>query len=142
MTLELVAAVFAASVMGSLHCAAMCGPLVGAMGCGPGSGSAEQQASYHAGRLLMYGSLGLIAGALGSGINLVGSYAGVVDIAGIVAGALVLVAGLGSLAATLGIRIPEFVRVTGFQRWLGQRLTRSGMGPLVRAAVLGVSSAL
>jgi len=142
MALELAAAVFAASVMGSLHCAAMCGPLVGSLACGPGSGSAQQQASYHAGRLLMYGSLGVLAGALGSAVNLVGSYAGFVDIAGIVAGVLILVAGLGSLAATLGIRVPEFVRTTGVQRWLGQRLTRSGMGPLVRAAVLGVSSAL
>jgi sulfite exporter TauE/SafE len=48
-----------ASLLGSWHCAGMCGGLVGAMSRTP-----AEQASYHAGRIVMYGVLGGLAGAI------------------------------------------------------------------------------
>jgi len=142
--LEAVGAVFVASVLGSLHCAAMCGGLVGALGCGGSRASwTRQQLVFHAGRGLAYAALGASAGALGSAVNLAGRYAGLVDVAGLVAGALVLAAGLRGLLATRGVGVPGLGGPTRIQGWLGRRLagTHAG-GPVVRAAVLGVSAAL
>ncbi len=48
-----------ASLLGSWHCAGMCGGLVGAVSRTP-----AEQASYHAGRIVMYGILGGLAGAI------------------------------------------------------------------------------
>jgi len=68
--------VLAAGVMGSLHCTAMCGPLVlaatmpseaGAAG-GPRKSGGLLIAAYQLGRLAGYAALGAVAGTLGAGI--------------------------------------------------------------------------
>ena len=137
-------AVFVASILGSLHCAAMCGGLVGALGAsGPRPGSARRELAFHAGRGLAYAVFGASAGALGSAVNLAGRHAGLVDVAGVVAGALVLGAGLRGLLVTRGVGVPGLSGTTWIQRWLGQRLAGGQLGsPAVRAGVLGVSAAL
>lgn len=137
-------AVFVASIFGSLHCAAMCGGLVGALGqSGPRAGWTRQQFAFHAGRGLAYAVFGASAGALGSAVNLAGRHAGLVDVAGVVAGALVLAAGLRGLLVTRGVGVPDLGGSTWIQRWLGRRLAGGQLGgPVVRASVLGVSAAL
>lgn len=52
-----------AGVLGSLHCAGMCGPLVVA-GCSAGRG-ADGAAGYFVGRLVAYSTLGAVVGHLG-----------------------------------------------------------------------------
>ncbi|HTL11913.1 MAG TPA: sulfite exporter TauE/SafE family protein, partial [Bdellovibrionota bacterium] len=56
-------AVLATSLMGSAHCAAMCGPLVLSVARSP-----RALIAYHLGRLASYGILGALAGALGAGV--------------------------------------------------------------------------
>lgn len=142
MTPEVLGAVFVASFLGSLHCAAMCGGLVGALGCDRQPGWGLQQASFHAGRGVMYIALGASAGALGSAVNLAGSYAGVVDSAGVIAGVLVLGAGLRGLLVTRGVSVPALGAASGIQRWLGRQLVGATGGPVLRAGAVGVSTAL
>ena len=142
MSLEVLGAVLFASFLGSLHCAAMCGGLVGALGSGARAHWVRQQAWFHAVRGLMYVGLGASAGALGSAVNLAGRHAGIVDSAGLVAGVLVLGAGLRALLVTGGVRVPALPVATGLQRWVGRQLVGSGGGPVLRAGVLGASTAV
>jgi uncharacterized protein len=60
--------------MGSLHCAGMCGPLI-LMTPVVGSSSASiaiSRATYHAGRITIYATLGLLFGLIGESIELAG----------------------------------------------------------------------
>lgn len=57
-------AVLLAALAGSVHCGAMCGAFAAHCGSRPAPGVA-----YHLGRLLAYVTLGMIAGALGAGID-------------------------------------------------------------------------
>jgi hypothetical protein len=72
--------VFLASLAGSPHCAAMCGPFLAfaaADGDGPGAnGRATPLLAYHGGRLVSYVLLGAGAGALGAGLEQLGRLAG------------------------------------------------------------------
>jgi sulfite exporter TauE/SafE len=57
----------AAGLLGSLHCAAMCGPLAIAAGSRPdGSTDLRATAAYLGGRFLSYAALGALFGALGA----------------------------------------------------------------------------
>ena len=65
---------FMMGFVGSLHCVGMCGPLM-MISIGASSGNPQHRIkilSYHSGRILMYGLLGIIAGFMGQGINVVG----------------------------------------------------------------------
>jgi len=65
----LLGTIFVASLLGSLHCVAMCGPLIGLAG----SARTLRLALLHAaGRLATYVVLGTLAGALGRAIDLAG----------------------------------------------------------------------
>lgn len=80
----------ALGLLGSFHCAGMCGPLVLALP--PGGHSRWVQAGqgllYHAGKSLAYGLVGLVAGILGAGVAL----AGYQQVLSVVVGGLMLVA--------------------------------------------------
>lgn len=62
---------FTLGLLGSFHCAGMCGPLVVAVR-GVGTGRAGQALLYHSGRALTYVMLGIAAGALGQSIQWAG----------------------------------------------------------------------
>ena len=66
--------VFTASLLGSVHCAGMCGPLV--VLAGGGQASAKTSGMYNAGRILSYLGLGLVAGYAGSAVNDAGGHFG------------------------------------------------------------------
>lgn len=85
----------AAGLFGSLHCAGMCGPLVLAFSARGACGSGRVPAvrvhlAYHAGRLLSYVCLGLLAGAAGSAIAVLG---GAASWRALVSGLLMIIAG-------------------------------------------------
>ena len=71
--MELLGAALILGFIGSLHCAAMCGPLLLAVsGVGSRGASRLSPLIYHAGRLASYGALGLLFGAVGKTFALVG----------------------------------------------------------------------
>jgi sulfite exporter TauE/SafE len=85
--------VFVASLVGSLHCAGMCGPLVAFCSAGRGSGVVSQGA-YHGARLVGYLVLGLLAGAVGAAVDLGGEAAGFARTAAVLAGLVMIASGL------------------------------------------------
>lgn len=111
--LTLVATVLIASLLGSLHCAGMCGAFVAvAVDCGqrvtlgPGlrpEPQWPQHLAYHAGRLLTYMTLGAISGALGAAIDAGGALAGIQRTAAVLAGGLMIAYGAVMLARIAGV---------------------------------------
>ncbi len=94
MTAALLAGVVATSVVGSVHCLAMCGPLVGLHG---GTRTMRLALVHALGRLATYVALGAAAGAVGSAIDLAGRVGDVQRAATIVAGLVIVVWGLSQI---------------------------------------------
>lgn len=138
--------VLAASLLGSAHCAGMCGGFV-AFYAGTDQSSARQQAMshalYHSGRLLTYALLGAIAGGLGQAVDLAGSAAGFQQAAAMLAGAAMVAWGLVALARAMGASLPHMPVPAPLQR--AYAAVMKGMRakpPHIRAASLGLASAL
>jgi len=151
-----------ASLMGSLHCVGMCGGLISfyAANSAPSrvTASAARHESqrwaahgaYHLTRLAAYASLGAVSGQLGVGLDRLGHGIGWADLGAILAGSVMLV--WGALLWPRPARGLVPLRTTAhrsprFWSWLEARfvaLARSARQrpPLVRAALLGLSSAL
>ena len=127
--------VLIASVVGSPHCAAMCGLI--AAGAGRGTGP---QTLYHLGRLTGYVALGAVAGALGQGLNHAGLLVGVASAATQLAGVLLVAAGLTGILASLGVRLGGAAAV---HRWAVALAARLGhIPPRRRAWSLGMITAV
>lgn len=108
----LVAAVFTASVLGSLHCAGMCGAfLLFAVGAGDEPDGRPRRlrwpyhAAYHGGRLVTYTLLGAAAGTLGAALDFGGSFVGVQRLAAVLAGAMMIAFGVGAVLRLRGVAI-------------------------------------
>ena len=81
---------FLVSLLGSLHCLAMCGGF--AAFCSNTSTSPKQMTvAYHLGRGLAYVSLGLLAGFFGREINKVGQDFGIEWLSGFIVGLVLIV---------------------------------------------------
>jgi sulfite exporter TauE/SafE len=106
----LVAAVFVASLLGSLHCAGMCGGFL-AFAVGAGATPAPRrwrlQAAYHLGRLTTYTILGALAGGLGAAIDLGASAVGLQRAAAALAGAMMVTFGVVTILRLSGVRVPK-----------------------------------
>jgi uncharacterized protein len=132
-----------ASLAGSLHCAAMCGPFMAAVvGFGPdGRSGPVAQTAYHLGRLVTYLVLGAAAGLVGNALDLAGSHAGLGRISAVLAGVLLVLSGASALFARerlvrLGRRAPRRLGA-----WLGLVLARvKHSAPLPRAFLIGLST--
>jgi uncharacterized protein len=144
----LVFGVFASSLLGSVHCAGMCGPLVAAYSGMPGSEApwrrrAFAHGAYSAGRLTAYLALGAVAGTLGAGLDRAGSWAGVARAAAIVSGTLIALWGLHAFLAAVGSRVPRIEAPAPLKRALGVAMrAMAKQPPAARAAILGLASAL
>jgi sulfite exporter TauE/SafE len=145
--IPLLLTVFAASLVGSLHCIGMCGPFVAFYSGSDGSAGARRllsHAAYSGGRLATYVLFGLAAGAVGAALDVAGSLAGVQRIAAIVAGSTMVLWGVLALLQLRGVRI--FRHASGNSRISG--LLRRGFSlvgdkpPVIRAAVVGLLSGL
>ena len=141
--IEAVGPILVASLVGSPHCAGMCGGFVafytGQSSTGP---TWPAHLAYNAGRLTSYVTLGAIAGGVGAGINQLGAMAGIARAAAIGAGLLMIGWGIATLLLARGIRVPM---ISG--RWLGRvsqgLITRlRGHPPAVRALLLGLFTTL
>ena len=92
-----------ASLIGSPHCAAMCGGFVMAT-----ASNIKDMSFYHFGRGITYVLLGMIAGALGSALNLTSDLAGVNAVAPIVVGCLLISFGIYGMFGHRQIKIALF----------------------------------
>lgn len=136
------ATIFIASVLGSFHCAGMCGAFLALAG----QGAARQwqaQAAYHAGRLVTYVALGAAAGTAGKLLNLAGVLVGLSRTAAVIAGAFMIVFAAVTLMRTCGVHLGR-VKLPAFWTRLIQRAHRMAMDrpPLARAAAIGLLTTL
>lgn len=133
-------AVLTASLLGSLHCAGMCGPFCGIAVSGGKSWreAGSLQTAYHGGRLATYALLGAVAGAMGALVDLASTLAGLQPIAlGLAGGAMILV-GLAEIARLRGWNIGRWGRWKLPMAWA--KLLQSGQRFAARRS--GVSRAL
>ena len=130
--------VVATSLVGSLHCAAMCGPFVAFYAGTDHAAGWASHAAYNGGRLFTYVALGIAGGAVGAAVDLAGSMVHVQRTAALVAGAVILAWGGVSLARAMGIRIPGLVGGAQMPRGL---VTLRRRPPVVRAGALGLLTA-
>ncbi|MFI5246076.1 MAG: sulfite exporter TauE/SafE family protein, partial [Gemmatimonadales bacterium] len=144
--MTLVAGVLLASLVGSIHCAAMCGGFVCSYaGTRSAHGFADLPAhlAYNGGRLVSYLLLGLGAGAIGARIDDLGRLAGVGRGAAVLAGTLMVAWALATLGAALGVRIPGTFAPAWLQRRLGSALlAMRDRPPIARAALTGLLTTL
>ena len=139
--------VLLASLLGSLHCAGMCGAFVAfAIGAGDPAVKVSRNVLmglYHAGRLLTYVTLGAIAGTLGAGIDLGGQMVGLQRAAAILSGTMMVGFGAITLMRLSGIKLAH-ARVPA--RWTAfvSSVNRSAMrySPSVRAVATGLLTTL
>ena len=140
----LVLSVLGASLLGSPHCAAMCGGFVcffsGQEGNRPGP---ITHAAYHAGRLTSYALLGFAAGMAGAGFDLAGRMAGFQRPAAVAAGVLLILWGLAGLAAAAGFGRSATAAPAGFRRLFSGAIARlADKPPIIRALTIGLLTAL
>jgi len=141
--LTLAGTIFVASLLGSAHCAGMCGPFVCFYAGADVRGSGWGHVAYNGGRLVSYLVLGTIAGLLGSGVEQVGAGVGVARSAGIVAGVLMIAWGLFTLLSLRGVSLPTLAPLAGAQRWMAARLRDvRDLPPTVRALTIGLLTTL
>lgn len=143
--IEVLLSVFAAGLVGSLHCAGMCGGLVAFATAGT-SGTRPRRAvphmSYHVVRGFGYMLIGAIAGLIGFAVDGIGERAGMGRIAGVVAGFVMLAWGGLRLLEAGGVTLRQLGVPANFQdrlvRWV--RAARE-KPPLVRSALTGACTA-
>jgi sulfite exporter TauE/SafE len=136
----LVASVFVASLLGSAHCAGMCGGFV----CAYAPGATRwSHVAYHGARLLTYVGLGALAGIVGAGVTQAGALLALQNAAALVAGLLMVLWGTATVLAARGVAVPQLAWPAGPQRWM-QRLVRraAAWSPTQRALTLGAITTL
>lgn len=145
--IALVTAVFAASVLGSLHCAGMCGAFVAfAVGIDapePRRPKWHLQSAYNIGRLMTYATLGSIAGGLGGAFDAAGQLVGVQRTAVMLAGLCMVVFGTITILRLNGVRVPK-PRTPAFLEEIVTNAIRSAVErpPLARALLTGMITTL
>lgn len=147
----MVIAVLTSSLLGSAHCAGMCGAFLAVAINGAdvtgASAKARLQAAYHLGRLLTYVVLGSVAGALGSAVDIAAQSAGLTRGAAALAGGLMVITGvlalLGHFGAGSSRWLPRAWAPAFMQRWLlaGHRCVGEWR-PGARALAIGLLTTL
>lgn len=132
----LLVGVFVASFLGSLHCVGMCGPLV-CLYAQPGEASGRWlHVAYQGGRLSTLLLLGLLAGALGTGVDALGGHVGLQQVVAVAAGVLAIVWGVAAVALGAGVevRLPQ-----AFNARVSALFARAtALPPTRRALLIGV----
>lgn len=136
--------VLIASLLGSLHCAGMCGPFlsVATRKGGPSGSRLGTPLAYHLGRLTTYAILGAIAGGLGQLLDLAGALAGLARASALVAGVMMVTWGVRGLVPRPALlSIGTAPKSSG--GWLSKvLLLLQGQRPLRRGFVLGLATTL
>lgn len=142
----MIGAVLAASLLGSLHCAGMCGAFV-AMAVGVGHekpvSKVRLQTAYHLGRLGVYSAIGAGFGLAGSAVDLGGRTVGLHRAAVLLAASTMIVAGLVSLLRIAGVRVPRAGSPGFMQRaFIQLHGLASKLTPVRRSLVIGLMTGL
>jgi hypothetical protein len=132
--------VFTASLLGSLHCMAMCGGLAAVAATGPRRGRVDLVAhvSFNAGRLAGYAALGALAGGLGAMVDLGGRAVGFGRLAAGVAGVVIIAYGVLMLLEAVGIWRSRFGAPAIVARFAGSVLRLAPDAAAPRGFVLGL----
>ncbi len=131
--------VFTTSLVGSLHCAGMCGPFVAVYAGHDRGTNWAGHAAYNGGRLVTYVTLGVLAGGIGAVVDLAGGVIHFQRVATVLAGGFVLAWGVISLLRALGVRIAG---ANLDAKLVGSRLVKlRSRPPLFRAGALGLLTA-
>lgn len=142
----LLASVLIASLLGSLHCAGMCGGLVAFWAGADGSrgrGGVAAPLAYNGGRLFVYLALGAVAGGIGAAVDIAGAAAGLQRAAAILAGGLMVVWGSLTLLEVAGVRMTWLRAPAALHRMTSRVVGRlRGRPPVVRALAMGVVTAV
>lgn len=113
----------------SVHCAGMCGPLALAV-----AGGTRDACSYHLGRVLSYGAMGVAFGAIGSAFGSRSLTTPAAWVSFVLAAGIVMLVCFGERGA---------VRVPGLGGLVQRALSRArGLPPAARAAALGIATPL
>lgn len=145
--LPLMITVLSASLLGSLHCAGMCGGLMffalGSDQQTSGPSRRTLQCAYHGGRVITYTILGIAAGAIGQAVDFGGSYLGLQRAAAVFAGVMMIGFGLITLARLRGVKIAH-VKVPAPLRRGVERAQRAAFAltPFKRALSIGLLTTL
>lgn len=142
----MIGAVLVASLVGSLHCAGMCGAFV-AMAVGVGHDSqvskVRLQAAYHLGRLGVYSLIGAGFGLAGGAIDLGGKAVGLHKAAVMLAASTMIVVGLVSLLRIAGVRVPRAASPGFMQKaFIKAHGLASKLTPVKRSLVIGLMTGL
>jgi len=142
----IVVTIFLASLLGSFHCAGMCGAFLTIAIGDPTAGFRRQvsvQGAYHAGRAITYIALGLAAGTVGRLANLAGVLAGIRPIAATLAGAMMVLFGVVALLRLNGVHVN---RIKLPPAWLATiqhgHLIAMTRPPVMRALMIGLLTTL
>ena len=135
--------ILVASILGSPHCAAMCGGFVVLYSQGSES-RWWPHVWYNVGRLFTYVLLGVLAGLVGESLTRAGEIVGIQRLAAIVLGILLVLSGCWQLGNALRARGSGLLFI---HRWLAKRYHRGitlveGKSPSIRAFVIGLLSTL
>lgn len=133
--IAMLATIFVTSIAGSLHCLAMCGPLVGLVG----EHSLRLSLVHSLGRFVTYVALGAMAGLVGGAVNLAGRLGSIQHAATIVAGAIIVGWGVRSIAIAQSWWTPRRAEGAAFARGL---VRLRGRRPAVRAWLAGALTGL
>jgi uncharacterized protein len=132
----LLAGVFTASLLGSVHCGAMCG----AFACLANRAS-RRDVWYHGGRLLAYLALGLLAGGAGATLNAAGMVARIQHTAAIITGLMLI--GWGAVQLRNASRPGAHAAVSAWGGVLQRIMTRTAAWPpAARATAIGLTTGL
>ena len=142
--MTLLAGILLASLLGSVHCAGMCGPFT-CLYAGPSARPSRLRAhaAYNLGRLVSYIVLGTIAGSIGARVDDLGRFAGVAHLAALIAGCLMIAWAAATIGATLGVRVSISLAPEWARRALGGVLaSASRQSPEIRGLLVGVLTTL
>jgi hypothetical protein len=142
----LIGAILVTSLLGSIHCAGMCGAFL-AMAVTPD----EKQrtpgwtlaAAYNLGRLATYAMLGALAGAVGRAFSVAGDLVGIQRGAAALAGGVMILFGVSAVLRALGVRVPAMPLPAGWKNMVAALYSRAArLGPVARAGAIGLLTTL
>ena len=144
----LIATVLGASLLGSAHCAGMCGGFVGFYAGGAaglrGRTAWRCHLAYNGGRLAVYVALGGAAGLIGAALDTTGGLlTGVQRITAIVSGVLITLWGVHTLLEALGVRTVRLGTPRALRSLAGRAIGAvAAAPPLLRALAVGLATGL
>jgi sulfite exporter TauE/SafE len=100
-------------------------------------------AAYHCGRLITYCTLGIVAGAIGSAVDIGGQYIGLQYAAAMIAGGAMILFGALTLARIHGLRVPRAPIPPGLRTLSsGAHAFAMRREPRIRALLIGMCTTL